>query len=344
MSGADASAAEGLLACAGLSRTQIRNLAYETGFCQRASGKIQAPDFLLDLCVESMEGTVSYNDLAARIQARTGVGASRQAYWERTGPPCVLFFQRVLECVMLAKCCPRTLSGPPSRQRFKRILVQDSTIIQRPLRLLEVFSGVKNGLTAVCSARIQGVYDLIAGRFVQFSVDPYSRNDWAAARDIAVQPGDLVLRDRGYFRVAVFAAHRREGADTITRYKHPTALFDPATGQRRSLLDLLRRNGSLDRLVLADVEEKVPLRLVALPVPEEIANLRRMKARKEIKQHVPSPEVLALMSWTIFFTTLTDAGITPPRPPGALWITLAHRVHLQNLENEFPLRPTPQGL
>ena len=160
-----------------LSREEIRKLAFDTGFCKRSSGKIEAPDFLLQLCLQSLEGTVSYNDLAARIEAKTGTSASRQAYWERTNDSCVRFFQRILERIMYSKSRlgdvkELTLSG-----RFKRILLQDSTVIQLPLRLFAAFSGVRNAHKTVCNARIQGIYDLLSGRFVKFAIDPYSKND-----------------------------------------------------------------------------------------------------------------------------------------------------------------------
>ena len=85
--------------------------------------------------------------------------------------------------------------------KYKRILIQDSTVIRLPLKLFGVFSGVKNAAGSVCNARIQGIYDLIAGEFVYFSIDPYSKNDTVASIDIPVRKGDLVLRDRGYFNL-----------------------------------------------------------------------------------------------------------------------------------------------
>ena len=63
-----------LFSCAGLDRKKIRKLAFETGFCKRNSGKINAPDLLIHLCLESISGTVSHNDLAARVEARTFTG------------------------------------------------------------------------------------------------------------------------------------------------------------------------------------------------------------------------------------------------------------------------------
>lgn len=298
-----------LFSCVGLDRKKIRKLAFETGFCKRHSGKISAPDFVIHLCQQSISGTVSYNDLAARVEARTGIAASRQAYWERTNEPCVRFFQRILEHVMLSKCDPHQIRSIKRQGRFKRILLQDSTIIKLPLRLFEVFSGVKNGHAAACNARIQGIYDLLSGRFIHFSIDPYSKNDQAAAMEIPVQPGDLILRDRGYFRIQAVEAHKRAGADSINRYKHPNVLYDPATGETINLLKLLTRNGSVDMLVRAGTGRTVVLRLIAIPVPEETANLRRMRAKREMN-YPPSRELLKLMSWTIFLTTLTDPSVT----------------------------------
>jgi len=294
----------------GLSAEAIRELAFETGFCQRASGKIDAPDFVVHLCLESLKGTVSHNDLAARLATHTGVSASRQACWQRTTEPCVRFFQGILERVMLGSCPSAELEQLRNGGRFQRVLLQDSTVIQLPLRLFAIFSGVRNADTAVCNARIQGVYDLLSGQFIHFSVDPYSRNDQAATFDLPVEPGDLVLRDRGYFVLEAIAEQQRRGADSINRYKHGTALFDPDTGQKINLLDELSPSGSLDREVLAGPDKSLKLRLLAVPVDEETANLRRMNAKRQTKGHAPSEELLKLMSWTIFLTTLSDPKIT----------------------------------
>jgi hypothetical protein len=296
-----------LLDGVGLTTDEIERIAFETGFCKRASGKISAPNFLLHLCLESLEGTVSYNDLAARIEVETGVSASRQAYWERTNDPCVVFFQRVLEHVLRDKFRDNKNVCPSAK--FNRVLLQDSTVIQLPLRLFETFSGVRNAHTAVCNARIQGVYDLVSGRFVKFSIDSYSKNDLLAALDLPLEPGDLVLRDRGYFSPEILENQMNAEAHTIYRYKHKTSIFDPDTGEEINLLQLLSQQGCVDKVVLVDCKRKLRVRLVAAKVNEETANLRRMKAKQQTNGHAPSQELLMLLSWTIFITTLTDPEI-----------------------------------
>jgi hypothetical protein len=299
-----------LLGDARLSSEALHTLAFETGFFQRAGGKIHASDMLIHLCLESMEGTVSYNDLAARIEAQTGISASRQAYWEKTTEACLQFFQRVLERLLRAPGRGAAAQAMIESGRFTRIVVQDSTVIQLPRRLFQVFSGVRNAHTTVCNARIQGTYNLLSGRFLAFSIDAYSQNDLAVTRDLEVEPGDLVLRDRGYFTVDAIAAQKAAGADSINRYKHQTTFFDPVTGEALNLLALLTQQGSVDRIVLAGTAQKMPIRLVAVRVNDETANVRRMKAKRNLSSHAPSADLLTLMSWSIFLTTLTAPDIT----------------------------------
>ena len=296
-----------IFSACGLSAEGIVRIARETGFSQRSGGKIAAPDLLRHFCTEAIKGTVSHNDIAATMQAETDVSASRQAYWLRLDGDGLAFFKAILAEVIRTKVTPATWAFCPS---YKRILIQDSTIIQLPARLFACFSGVKNATTTTCNARIQGIYDLCAGRFVQFAIDPYSKNDLAAAPEIQVEAGDLVLRDRGYFWLSIMLANKAKGADTISRYKHNTVLYDVQTKTRIDLLKRLRADGQIDMQVLAGEDKDMPFRLMAVPVPEEVANLRRMKAKKETKGHAPSEELLALMSWSVFITTIENPSIT----------------------------------
>src|SRR4030042_7002539 len=147
----------------GLSREELNSVAFETGLGQRKSGIIDIPEFFHIFCQQSLEGTVSYNDLAAKIEAITGISVSRQGYQQRMGLECVAFFQRVLERVFARK--QATPADNVLTRKFTRILVQDSTILRLPLRLFEIFSGVKNGSQSVCNPRVQSIYDLISRQF-----------------------------------------------------------------------------------------------------------------------------------------------------------------------------------
>lgn len=286
-----------------LSGEAINELAFLTKLVRRIRA-INPVNMLVYFITESLRGCVSYNDLAAKIHAETGALASRQAYHKKVNAACLHFFQKVLAAIMQAKL--ETERVPSALRGFKRILVQDSTIIKLPQKLMSVFSGVKNAHVQVCNARVQCVYDLLTGCFVKFSLDPYSKNDVSVAGKLDLKAGDLVLRDRGYFVLDECRRIIEAKADFISRYKHKTAFYCPKTGRPIDLISWLKKYGGFDIEVMAGSDRPVKLRLVALKVDEETANRRRQKARKESKGHNPGKEILFLMGWSIFVTSLSD--------------------------------------
>lgn len=295
-----------LLKKAGVSLEKINALSVQTGFIKRCR-QIKAVEFLVYMIMESIRGCVSCNDLAAAIEAETGTAASRQAYHQKMSRACLLFFEAITAMVIHSKA---SASIHSTFSRCKRILVQDSTVIKLPSKLMAVFSGVRNAHTKVCNARIQFIFDLLSGSFIQWSIDAYSKNDQAAAPELAVKAGDLILRDRGYFIVAEFERMIKAGADFISRYKHHTILYDPQTGQEIDLCRLLATQRTVDQKVLMGKDSKTEVRLIAVEVSQETASRRRQKAREECKGHHPGKEVLFLMGWTIFITSLNSREIT----------------------------------
>ena len=125
-----------------------------------------------------------------------------------------------------------------------------------------------------------------------------------------MEPDDQLLRDRGYFSVPTIKELKLQGADTISRYKHKTTIYDIESEVEIDLLAYLTLNGAIDKIVLCGAKEKYKVRITAKPVKEEIANLRRMKAKKESSSKNPSKELLALMSWSIFITTIHTETFT----------------------------------
>lgn len=299
-----------LLAAVGLTDAQITLMAFALGAWKRTR-KIRPADVLKHLCQESIVGTVSYSDLATAVAVHAGVEASRQAYAQHMNPGVVALLKAMLETAMQARVATpaEVLTVRGSLMAFRRILIQDSTVIPLPASLFGVYSGVKNGHVAVCNARIQVIYDLRSGQFIDFRIDPYSRNDVAAAQDLVPEPGDLILRDRGYFMVDAVQKQAQVGAASINRYKSRIPLYDPATGKQIDLLMLLSRQGTTDMEVLVGSSKTLRCRLLAAPVSEEVANLRRMKAKRE-NNSPPSDELLKLMSWTIMLTTILDASVS----------------------------------
>lgn len=276
----------------------------ETGFIKRKPKKIDPYKFLSIVCTLAVLDTPSFNSIAARYAADYSTLATKQAISKKIKTECLEFFKAVLALIIKTKISRSKPRSMALLNGYKRVLVQDSTIIKLPLRLFDSFSGVKNASTSVCNGRIQGVFDLVSGTFIEFSIDPYSKNDFLAAPLLEIRKDDLVLRDRGYLIVDEVQRHLDAEADCIYRYRAHTTLIDIQTGLEINLYKILKKNKYIDIEVRLNNKQRTKARLIGIPVSDEIANRRRANAKKNAKGHNLSKEVLQLMSWTIFITTI----------------------------------------
>ena len=190
--------------------------------------------------------------------------------------------------------------------QFARILVQDSTCVALDAKLAHRFPGPANQTGKVqAGLRIQCLYDLLAERFVAFSMGPFTRNDQAASQDVLplLQPGDLLVRDLGYFSVASLKGIISTGAFFLTRLRYGLSMFCPHSGQPIDLAKLLQPGATLDLPVLLGHRQKLPVRLLAFPLPEAIANERRRKARSNRDKRLRhSDAYMHRLGWNIFLT------------------------------------------
>jgi hypothetical protein len=229
-----------------LGEEYLLDLAVTSGFYKRSPRKISACFMLAAICSEAAKGSPSCNDLAASIESNhPGQGPSRQAVHLRMGNPLQAFVHRLLEDLISGSISGATarISSLEDRDRqfggYTRVLVQDSTIIKLPVHLFEEFSGVSNAHSKVCNARIQATYDLPAPSLIDFSIDPYSKNDQSAAPELPIEAGDLVLRDRGYLLPKEIQRHAEAGADCSGGGRFPCSRTSAATPGDGSSLDSL---------------------------------------------------------------------------------------------------------
>jgi hypothetical protein len=282
-------------------------LARQTGFSRRTPRKLTPLIFVQAAVLLVTQSAVSLRRWAV-LAGLLGQGClSKQALWERLRAPAVAFLQAVLAHLLARRAQPHRALRPAALASFRRVLVQDSTTIPLTPKLAAAFPGARNQRGAQCGLlKIQALYDLLAQRFVSFRLSSFRRNDQAAAPDVmaVVRPGDLVLRDLGYFVTASFQQIAQAGAYFLSRLRLDTGLTDPRTGQPLNLLGQLRRQGQFDGAVLLGAAQ-LRVRLVAVKLPEAVAAERRRKAKANRDHRCrPNARTLALLGWAIFVTNV----------------------------------------
>ncbi|MCC5789304.1 MAG: IS4 family transposase [Opitutales bacterium] len=289
----------------------IDEIARRTGFVRRSARKAEARQWLQAICLMSTLPSRSFRILAWLLGLLKGQSHSKQNVGKRIHNCFEQFLQEVLTEI-IAKLARQTQHVDPALKTFGRVIVQDSTVIGLPARLADRFPGAKNQTgKAVAGMRIQAFFDLLSESCLGFSISPFTRNDQLASGDVLklARPGDLIIRDLGYSSLSLFLRLIKEGVHFLSRLKYGTCVFDH-NGHPVDLLALLQRQRHLDMQAYVGKETRLPVRLIAVPVPEVVAAQRRRKARSNRDRRTnPSKKHMRLLGWTILITSVAQEQI-----------------------------------
>ena len=285
----------------------LDKIARNTKFYRRTPQKIQATPFIGALCAAAHQNIFSYSKIAFLLGLR-GILVSKQAVAERFNRFAVALFKQTLNALIGKVSGIEVIQKQGALAFFENVYLQDSTHLALPQHLADAYPGAKNQSGKKnAGMKIQAVFNLKNEQMVDFSLSGFNQTDQAASKEILdlVQPKDLVIRDLGYFVLDVFKDLCQRGAFFLSRLRSNVAVYCPNTGKRLNLLSVLKKQSCTDINVFIGRDHKLPVRLVAMPVPEHIANERRRKARNNRDRRCnPSKETLQLLGWQIFITNV----------------------------------------
>jgi hypothetical protein len=283
-------------------------LAKETGFCCRTPRKITPGHFVQALVGLASHAAFSLTLLAVHLGLLQGSTVSKQSVWERLGPKACAFLKLVVAQALGRRAYKWAALSVEAFQFFNRVLIEDSTSFSVPEDLKDHFPGASNNRgEQKATAKVQAIFELLSRRFIFFGLSGFTRNDQAASPDVLqiLRPKDLVLRDLGYYVVATLKKIADAKAFFLSRLRLDAALCDLRGKDLPSLLDLVRGHQVVDRWVRLGRAEKLPVRLVAVRLSDEVAAERRRKAKNNRDRRChPSKEHLELLGWAIFVTNV----------------------------------------
>ena len=138
---------------------------------------------------------------------------TKQALWERCTDRAAKFLQAILQNLLVTVAQQHGLGAPDALTFFGRVLLPDSPTLAVSKVLARFFPRSRNQRGGQGERRkIQACYDLLAQQFVHFSLNPFRRNDPAAAADVLplLRAGDLVIRG---IQVESFCNANNDGLD-----------------------------------------------------------------------------------------------------------------------------------
>lgn len=199
----------------------------------------------------------------------------------------------------------------PLLARFRGVYIQDSSLIGLPSTLAQIWQGSGNqhtSTTASARLKLSVRFNLLSGELH----GPFPDHGTTSDRSLLLQdapraPGALRIADLGFFDLSVLQAIGQADAFWLTRPQVTTVLRDQ-DGQRLDLLAFLtaQESATVDVPIFLGARHRLRCRLLALRVPQEVADQRRRRLYAEAQRRgrTPNGQTLALADWTIFVTNV----------------------------------------
>ena len=288
--------------------SQLDSLARISGLIRRHSHKFSAHGFLLSLIQCATRGTSSFHHLALAQAEFERLPMSRQGMFQRLSPASSEFLVRVMQQVL----CP--LSSISDDSFFRRILIEDSTIISMANSNAEHFPNNGNGKIDTAGCKINLVTDALSGLPVSAGLHDARDPDQSIGYDLPdrCQAGDLMIRDRGYFSLDALAQIESRNAFWISRLPASLTCFN---GEGVFLDEILRKTAAkrLDMTIWIGRQRAHPCRLIATRLSARQTEKNRRQRRRNSKRHRAKVSDRGLIQdgWSLIITNVSSEQLDP---------------------------------
>jgi hypothetical protein len=292
--------------------TTADEAARTTRFVQRTS-PLSGATFSQTLVFGFLGNPQATLEELTQTAAALGVEISPQALDQRFTTSAAACLQQVL-LTAIARVITAEPVTIPLLQRFTAVYVQDSSTIVLPDVFAAQWHGCGGSTASGTSAalKLQARLEMCRGR-LDIQLQEGRASDRAAVLPSPLPARALRLADLGYWSLGAFAALAQHEVFWLSRLQLQTAVYD-ATGDRRELLELLEAQptDTIELAVTLGESQRLASRLLAVRVPQDVADARRRRLRKAArdKGRQVSATRLALAAWNIFVTNVPPERLT----------------------------------
>lgn len=282
--------------------TTADELAQKTGFIQRKR-KVSGAGFAQALAFGFMANPAATREEVNQAAASAGMELSTPGLDKRFSAKAAYFLDG-----LLAKAVEQVISNVPQAQsvlsQFNGVFIGDGSVVALPEALASVFRGNNGADDAAVKLAVQ--WDIQGGDLALWLSDATVHDQRTGIINRCLPAGALRLNDLGFFNLETFAQDDAQGVFFLSRYKGGTLVYHP-DGSPLELVRYLQQQG--DAPLALDIllgKERLPCRLIALPVaPEQVGKRRNhLQQTASRKQQPVSARALALAAWTLYVTNV----------------------------------------
>lgn len=293
--------------------TQVANeAARQTGFIKRLR-RISGASFVQTLVLGWLSQPAATLEELAQTAASIGLDITPQGLEKRFTPEAASFLKQVLEAAVQEAIAANPVAIP-ILERFNGVYIQDSTTVQLPDDLGEIWlgSGGRSSKNTQSAIKVHTQINFSTGALSQlYLLDGRSHDRHAPFVSEVLPAGSLRLMDLGYFNLDQFEKDGQNGY-WLTRMKARSLILSE-DGQQFPIEEWLARQTQdhIDRPIALGAKG-LSCRLIARRVSPQVAQKQRRKIRREarLKGQAVSQARLALADWEICVTNVPPARLS----------------------------------
>lgn len=280
-------------------------VARATGFIKRKV-KVTGSNFCQTLVIGWLGNPDATLEDLCQTAAVVGLKITPQGLEQRFTEEAAMFMKAELE-----KAVAQVIETEPVPililRQFNGVYLSDSSTVSLPDELSEVWIGCgnQNG-TGKAALKLETRINMLQGDIDGPIITDGRVNDRTVALEHAPLPkGSLTISDLGYWKLADLEEKSADGVYWLSHPQVGTIMYDE-NGVRGSLAELMSRQTEkqIDMRISLGANHRIPCRLLASRVPQEVEAERRRKLKIQARKKGQSVSKarLALAGWTMFVT------------------------------------------
>lgn len=280
----------------------------ESGLIQRQR-KFSGSSFAQSLVFGWQANPQSSLEELCQSASASGVKISPQGIQERLNSRQAATFLRQL----LEKAVTYVVESEGERKdllaRFNGVYLQDSTIVNLPLALRDLWTGCGNQTSKKAALKVQTLLNYQHGH-LSMQLAQAKQHD-CPLQTLDLPADSLSLADIGYFKVANFKRLSQQGVWWLTRLPVRVGIWQQ--GKVQHITEFLAQHpGELVELPIELSAQRLPCRLIAIRVPQTVMKQRQQRAKREAlnRPHRLQTTTLDLCEWTLLVTNLPSEQLS----------------------------------
>ena len=275
-------------------------------------------------------GMTSLESMCSYLAEEHNIELTKQSLDERFNEKAVSFIKANLDDLIA-----RQIQIDPVflevMDHFNMIRIADSTSFQIPAHLYDAYQG-SGGNGSASAIKLYYEYDLKSGRLINL-VDCSGKMNDTRFLDIAggrhIEPGDLFIKDMGFYRFNYLEQIAERGAYFISRFRTGTSIYVEEHGDLKKVAfhDLINEQLDQQQLEVYLGEAKLAVRLIVERLPPQAYEQRKRNANKTAKRKGKkiTEQKKKLMAYNIFITNIPEQIV----PAQKIWKIYSSRWQIE---------------